>query len=183
MLRKKPLRTDQLPYKVGGVVKAAENLVEVSAAFTIPPTLYGCWDTRADTELYSACKQNTNIVADAPFTGERGYKGRKQSKRQRSHLYEQIIYDHTQRISMHEHRCAYLRTIKSPIIKGITKELKEAVRERTKRERERKRNKTEKAPAERSSTNTYPRDIGEHLLAENIGVGLCTPYGCNGSEN
>jgi hypothetical protein len=172
---------------VGGIVKTAENLVDISpcdsgigyirelelyAVESLQSECTGCCNARTNAEFYSACKQNVSIVADDPFTGKQGYKGRKQSKKRWSHLYEQIMYDHAQIISMHEHRCTNLRTIKTIIIKGKTKELKETVRERAKRERERKRNKTEKSLAERDSTNTYPRDIGEHLLAENIGEHL-----------
>ena len=71
--------------KVGGIVKAARNLIDVfpcvsdtgyikeielSPVESPPSECTGCCDARTNTESHSTCKQNVSIDADGPISGE-----------------------------------------------------------------------------------------------------------------
>ena len=97
--------------KVGGVVKVARTLVDVSpyvsgtgyirelelsAAESLPSECTGCCDARTNTEFHSACKQNVSIVADDPISGEErgGCKRPKNSAKdsRQSEVGEELFY-------------------------------------------------------------------------------------------
>ena len=120
-----------------------------------------------DAALLEAC--------DKDIEGEPTLSG-KEAKLQQWMLLEQIAVRNGRPINRHattsEHRCTRSQTIKVNIIKRNNTELTETSGERAKRKRGRKRNRTAKSLAKRDSRNAYPRNIGEHLLAENIGEHL-----------
>ena len=87
--------------EVGGVVKVARTLVDVSpcvfgtgyireielsAVESLSSECTGCCDARTNTEFYSACKQNVSIVADGPISGEELEDSRRPKLLQKIHV-------------------------------------------------------------------------------------------------
>ena len=105
-----------------------------------------------------------------------GYKGMRVGEAHTRQLLRRLSarYKHvyTQIMIMHEHRCTRSQTIKVSMIKRNNNELTGTKSKRVRDERGRKRTRVMNSLAKRDSINAYPRDIGEHLLAENIGEHL-----------
>ena len=93
----------------------------------------------------------------------------RQLLRKWSHPYKHAC---AQRMTTCKNRCTRSQKIKVNIIKRNNIASTGTMSERVRRKRGRKPNRTMKSLVKRDSRNAYPRNIGEHLLAENIGEHL-----------